>query len=659
MRYWLDKFDHGEIYQLIKNLKEKYNIQWTSYDLLDLLYPIAYIHDNKNAFDLLVEAQINDHGWDRHWTEKSKAVQRWSFLKDKFPGRYIEFFQKSTNNHVPLSRGVEFFLFFGDTENAALVLNSGINFAESLTADITLDAPTWINEKDIDDLALLLQRMVWPSPLIRERAINGIAKLLCTNHKKAETFQKIFTWLQLQKMESTVAIGLLPIIRAFDLQHSKKDLSYINLTTIINALPFSSVVVDKLIEELAALTGSSTLNTKERLSVTPYHENYSVDPFFEKYINTFLPPIYLNRAKKINPYKGKDFVKQWAFTAKEIAKEANVKFNANQCYYYSQYKGADLLRGFSSRISEVFRSAFLRVLHFYYINECVPTDFYLEYAYATLPIELSRWKIGTNRCPNWWPKFKIDPDHKTGKDEILQLQLEAPIQPSRILDNEKVLLAAEGAIKPSMGWENDPMHSFSLLSFGYKVLGNELPSPEEVIDAINYHSHLILIPSITKRPFHFLENKDIFLTTDTDEYLQIKDLIVYPILSREKDLAIGLWQYFRDFFDGLNLRPELTENLNLTLTKNSWVYRDKSGSIYAEHRDWIEGLKERYDHDLPIPYGNFLTIDKGHIQSWAQQNNLRIGYVLRIVNRFKEYSYADVKEFKNTEFIDVSSIITP
>ncbi len=169
--FWLEQKNKQDIYNLIKNISFKNTtIKSVSGELLDILYPLAYEFENDNDFEYLCFAQINDHGWNRYWTDKKKAENRWKFLKEKYPSRYLEFFEKSREGGFPLSRGVEFLLFFDDIKKAKEITESSLSFAEQLMANLKLSKPDWAETKfsNIDEVDLLFQRLVWPSPLVRE-----------------------------------------------------------------------------------------------------------------------------------------------------------------------------------------------------------------------------------------------------------------------------------------------------------------------------------------------------------------------------------------------------------------------------------------------------------------------------------------------------------
>lgn len=659
LSYWLQNASIKTISIVFQQIVEKFGVENISGEVLDIIYPVIYEFNAAMAFDLLCKAQTNGYGWQRYWTAKSKAENRWKFIKEKYPQRYVDFFEKSAGYHVPLSRGVEFFLLFSDFSRAEAITEASVAFAESLMADLTLPLPSWLKEeKEITVLDILFQRLIWPSPLVRERTATGLANLLFSSENKKEVFNQLLLWIEQQKMETTVAMGLLPIIKAYYVAPSRDDLTYMNIRNIARAVLVNSEVIERLFDEISLLIGTDKPNLPAFQNVDLAPDSYTGSSFFLKYVNTFLAPIYMQRAQDIEKYSAKQFVKHWAFIADKIITDASVNVDSNQVYYYAHHEHDEFLTGFSPGISEAYRSAFLRLLQYFYANENIHKEFYLEYVYSTLPIELSRWKMFPNRSPKWWPKFAVENVNSSQEqDKIVPIIFNDPIE-KLIQEREgNLLIAAQGAIEPAEGWRKaDPSHSFRLISFGYQVDGPELPTAEEVIKAIGYTPSLVVIPSMTTRPFNFLEDTRNHLLIK-DKPIRIRNLTIHPIIVYEKDLVISLWQFFRDYNPSINLNPLLKKDLRILIHDNGWEMQDKDGGMIAKYADWLEGLKERYNREMPIPHGQHLMVETHFINKWLEDNHLRLGYVLKTTYRGKKYPSDEVKKYEDTKLINVSSII--
>lgn len=657
IKHWLEQEDKQKIYNLIKSIVFKNNnIQSISGDILDILYPLAYEFENSEAFRFLCFAQANDHGWARYFTRKEKAERRWDFVKEKYPYRYLEFFKSSTNYGVPLSRGVEFFIRFGDLDNAAAITEASVDFTENLMANLNLRSPDWtkVNFQEVDELDLLFQRLLWPSPLVRERAATAIGDLLANSPKKEEICKRLLDWISNWKIESIIAIGLLPITKAFQVCKKKSDVAFIKADNISNSIKASSLVIEKLILEIASGKKEELNEFPNYISSRQLPDFYEPDDFFIKYIRTILAPIYDDRAQKIEKETSKPFIKLWAYNAEAIAKESNIELKSNH-YFYGHLEHDKFLTGFSTKVSEVYRSAFLRVLHDFHNDGLIPLDFYLEYALATLPIDLSFWSILPNRAPEWWPKL-VNPKTDNEEKKISLIQLKEPIENSiQFKKNNKIILSAEGSIEPAEGWIENPTHSFSLIGFGYKVHGANLPEAEEVTKKILYSPQTLLIPTKADCPVSFLKNS-VHFNIHCDS-IQFKDLIVYPLVTRNRDLTIGLWQYFRDKNPSFNINEKIREGLGCVINNNKWLYENKDNDEVVVFKDWIEGLQERYEFKMPIPHGHYVLIDEKFVTEALKDNELRLGYVLKTTFRSKEYGHDKVQKINDFTLLNISRII--
>lgn len=652
LAYWLGKGIDQKIYTVLKKIIEESGPQNASEEVLDMMYPLAYVFDNGAAFDLACHAQISGHGWHRYWTDKAKAQKRWRFIQERFPSRYVEFFEKSRENGVPLSRGVDYFLLFKDLKRAEEIAQASVIFGRSLMADSPVPVPDWLQQSaNVEAFDMLLQRLIWPSPLVRERAATAVSDLLCDPSKGARYYDRLKTWIAGQKLETVIAIGLLPLVKALYTDVSQCD--FVDVSELAQLLPVNSPVIEKLIEEIARICGVQ----KPALLAFPLPmqipAGYAENPFFRKHVKGFQGPIFFRHAESIADESGEDFVARWFATADYLAKEAGVALNADQMHFFASNEHANTMSGFSSMISELYKSAFLRVLSKFHQDGGLHKDVYLMYAYKTLPIDLSEWKTLPNRAPDRWPQLKentaIDPEPNS---KIFAISY--TLSPENLIErfDGKIVLGAEGAIKPANGWEEDPMHSFFLVGFAYKLHGGTLPSAEAVLRKVIYAARAFSIPSTSQRPFNFLEEPHFFLP---DTAIVLDDLEAYPLVALDEHFPISLWQIFRHFaFEPF--APALG-NLRPVVEKSSLEWHDDRGQKIASHSDWLEGLKERYDREATIPHGHSLSIQSDFIEAWLARRKLRLGYVLKTTHRVQQSKYDEIQSHEECRFINVGKII--
>ncbi|MBT9168192.1 NACHT domain-containing protein [Candidatus Hakubella thermalkaliphila] len=664
--YWLSKddIDKSNVYKAIKNLV-KDDLRKMDDRILDTLYPLAYEFDNEVAFDYLCWAQANGSGWDRYYTDKKYAEERWNFLKKHYPNRYEEFFARSIylsgvkygrgrRYFVPIPRGIDFLTLFGDLKSAEEITEASVKFAESLMANLELPPSKWLSLKDIDVIDILFQRLAWPSPLVREWAATAIASLLKESPSKEAIFKRLLQWIKSQQLESMVAVSLLPLVKA--LEKNRDQVEYLQIDKIIESIPLTSVVIERLVDELSYLLGVDSKTPSKRKIINPVPSPYGTNKFFQKYISGFLAPIYLERAQKVESLTGRSFTRQWSYTADEIIQELGLKEEVGDVMSFMGGHHSPIMIGMSTKLSEVYRSSFLRALQHFYDSGYIPDETYLEYAYSALPIELSYWKVKPCRAPHWWPKLSSIKVKTETRLDLSRAGLKESVDQIIKHKNDYTVLALEGAVKPATGWNEDTLDTLiHLVAFSYKVVGGNIPDAQEVAEIVLAWPIMRLPPS-SSRPFNYLESQPDHEAIGLG-YTELQDLIIYPLVARSRDLVINIWQWFLEYFGSpLTVYPGISSDLDLVVRDDGWYYLDDEKDI-TRTCYWLEGLREKHDRDLPIPYGSYLQINSKFLENLLKSHGLRLGYAQKTNYIHKEYSYDEAKAVTDYQLINVSRII--
>ena len=664
--YWLsgEEADKRALYDTSISLIQEDGIHQAEGKILDILYPLAYQYDKEKAFEILCWAQANYGGWDRYFTDKKKAFSRWEFVNKHFRERYMDFFERSIlysgmqygrggSYFVPVPRAVEFFALFNNLGIMEEITESAASSIESLMANLQLPESKWVSVPCIDRFDILLQRLSWPSPLVRERAASAIAELLNYGEERQRYFDRFLGFLRDQKLESLIAVALLPVIKA--LEKGDGLSTYVDLTSLLNAIPCTSIVIEKLVYEISHLLNQETeFKPNRRPALTP-PTDYEPHKFFTKHIQGFLAPIYSDQADRIASDTGVNFTTYWAFNSQEMAKELSIKEQVGDAMNFMGYHPPRML-GMSTKLSEVYRSAFLRTVQYFLDKGLIQIDMYHRYLLATLPVELSFWKIKTNRAPGWWPKLQ----HETGKesysDEIVKFAFPYDDIEAIVNKNGKTrILGINGTVEPQKGWQEGVSDtSIHLAGFAYKVNGPNIPDPKIVAKQIFYETFIFTVARMLPRPFNILECPKQYLPSQTRP-TAIDDMIIYPLIAPVMGFAINLWQWFRGEHPYMLLfKPALDENV-LRLEDNGLGYY-MNGNLVAYSQDWAEGIQERAD--LEAPHGTFIEIDTNYLNEYLDGIGFRLGYVMRTSHKFRKYSTDKEQAIEDYRFIGVSQIIT-
>ena len=153
--YWLESGEKDEVYRA---LQQSYEHDVHIGDL-DILFELAMsLYGKEQAYPWLVKAQTQDHGWQRFFTSKEKAYQRWQVIKDNYPDRWFDFLRDTLLgrtpwrhwylNHNAFVRVVEYCLFMGKHDWAERLTERFITSSLLYVSPLTLPEPDWTQAHD-------------------------------------------------------------------------------------------------------------------------------------------------------------------------------------------------------------------------------------------------------------------------------------------------------------------------------------------------------------------------------------------------------------------------------------------------------------------------------------------------------------------------------
>jgi len=666
--YWLQNpTTREDNYMIIKQIVLSNSEYIREYDLIDKLLP--YIREFESSdflFSFVCNYYIAIFGWSYYWTPKKYIVNIWKILKENFPNRREEFLLKTIGKDpfkkidnfkyfLPIPRIVEYFIYFNDLNTAENLVEEIVKSTEILMGNLNLKIPSWMKITPPDLYELLLSRLEWPSPIIRERSANAIAKLLESDTDDL-IFNKLIDWISSQQLESTVILGLLPIAK-----YARRNKNQFGLKTedIIKAIKKPSIVSTKLLQEL---TKNINIASFENGYLEKHPDNYKIDDFFIKYVESFIPTWFWNKAKKVEKEYFVNFVAQWSWEFENIINDLNIKKISE--IYYQGYRHQPKLVGFSSRISEVYKSSYLRTLAYYFKEHKIPDWLYYNQSFEVCPIDLALWEIAPKTAPKWWLKYsdttsKDDFDVNTSSAITL---LDELINEQCLNNNSKMLLlAANGPIEPMEGWiQNKIISDFTILGFAYKTLGPNIPRDKDIIDALKWKSIWVSNPYVDK-PFSFLNNPHRSTYLPKEMKWNIQDLEIIPLTALIRTNTINLWQWHRFYpFIGLfGLSNFLySQKVKYNKQKFSWNYlTSNTRTNIAKGNLWSMGIIERTDDERSIPAGHFLQISRNWLDSILKEKKLRLGITSELRFVIKKYSYEKPNIYKVYKSYGISPLI--
>lgn len=623
-------------------------------DLLDFLYPRLLEINSEECFRCLCLAQLNGNGWSKYWgSRESATTARWDFLIRHFPGREDEFYQRSLRYKYdrervlcPIYRAVDFFIRVNKPERALELLEAAVGFTVLLMADVRLPSEVWSQQQDLDCVDLLLIRLDWPSPAIRERAATGLACLIAAGDVQIE---RLLKWLNGQILESKIIVGLLPICKATS--HGYK----VEPEKLLPAVNVISLPVEKALRTIfpGIEIGPELKAKHSKPRQAP--RGFAPSKFFTENVSGFLPPYYRDQAFEIVRNSGFDFVNDWAFEADQIIREMSLREEVGSAARYMNDHSQGPIYSFSTKLSEVYKSAFIRVIRHYFEAGRMPDWKYYLLSDKTVPIDLSFWEIAPAKTPVWWPQNTEASVVSDYQRDIATFSVEGKLS-NLPRFNGRVVIGLDGAVKPKEGWlEGISRTRVCLLSFFYEVKGSKLPSAEEIISKIEYLPDFIVPPSDNEKTISCLQNSSNVVLDP--EPLEIGDLVVHPILGRTDQAVINIWQWWRGYHHSFAPKALLGKCSGIKSCKNYWEYEGVSEASIGQSAEWIDGLLERASNSHEVPHGTFFTVDQTYLDSVKHQLNLRLAHVVQFSHRIGSDRKRDIKTAKETYVYGLSPLI--
>jgi len=659
--YWLQKDESGASKAIVA-LVDDQGWERAEGEILDILFPQILKQDSEKAFDILCWAQANDGGWSRHGKDHTKAEARWSIVKKEYPDRYIEFFDKSVQRsglrydhipsfYVPFPRAVQYFSMFGDTVACEEIVEQSVKTAQELMGNLQLPPPLWSDVAGVTIIDLLLLRLEWPSSYVRERAASALANLLKQSEARATVLSSLTQWIESQTLESKVVLGILPIIRAL----ADEDVRNVDFQDTISCIQISSPVISELIADIERAT-SKTYRVQASFVIAPeVPDEYEPSKFFQKYITGFLAPHYLHQAKKYEKAGCKDFVKRWSYTADNIRESLDVSEQLGRVTDFLGGRMDPMLSGMSSQLSEVYRTAFLRTINAFHYDGYLDDASYKMLAFSTMPVELSYWEILPSAMPTWWPQIKAHTPSESNEGRLVPLEFINPIEQLTEGVDGKIVLGLDGAVKFPEGWaESTSSARITMIAFGYDISGANIPPAKDIAEELLYSPMATLRPDKAKMPLRLLQSNEDRIEYPTGQ-LSIGHLMCQPLVCRNRDMTISLWQSYRNY-SWFSICNELGSDLQSHVYHNELRY-EKNGIKIAFVRDWLDGLSERSFRDLDVPHGIYVLADRDFVMSYLESRNMRLGFIVKITYRIKKYDYEDAQMFDDFYLYKVSPII--
>lgn len=505
-------------------------------------------------------------------------------------------------------------------------------------------------------LSVLFTQLTWPSGLVRERACVAIAELLRHLALGQRTQQYLLRWLGAQHLESVAALGLLPLIRAHE---DEPAFALPPPETLATALGRRSLLSWQLLQELFDDPGIPLEDFHAHSADAP--ADFEPLPFFEEYIEAFLPPVYHLRAKGVERSFRIPFRRHWAFEWTNIVAETGTEISMHPLRFWLGGRDGDERYGAPDMMmSEVYRSAYLRALSWASARGSLPERDAKRLAAQTSPIDLTLWKLLPGRRPSWWPR-SADPAGKidTVPGYIWQ-QVEALWEKHR--SGEPWLGGTKGggqALAAASGVVHVGLATYELRIFGVfqKCFGPHSPSPEDPAEWVTEGGHWSLRDAVGyTSPLRF---EGMLLPQDIREFAEeFADWSLVPAAVPVMPLGAPRWQFWR-MFRNIWLPAPWIRKATLTFGYSDDAITIRDGEeVVGTWCDWTDGLSEHLVDEVPPSSGQFLLVPRHVIDSLTEATESTYCWICSLTTYSREQPYEAYQSFTDSRVFGATRIVT-
>jgi hypothetical protein len=384
------------------------------------------------------------------------------------------------------------------------------------------------------------------------------------------------------------------------------------------------------------------------LEVFACPSDYTPSRFFARYNKSFVAPIYHKNLADIGRFTNTDVLKLWGWTFDQLAERISIRRDAQEFGSYVADRRDGTVPCAASTVSEVFKSAYLRVLEALSSANMIDEASLRALSAIVCPVDLSFWEIGAEEQPSWWPRVSQSKENFQSSEEWEKTS-ELPLT---TLDGSDLIFA-----KGPLTSEKDDLQSvsFSLIPFGYKVAGKHLPPAGQIFNLLK--RPVWSLDSMHPKALSIFDAPLPEWTSDNQEGIRIGDLLMLPLLARIDTANINCWQYWRGMNPLVFPAAHLAKGGAAAVSARAWSLKDEGRTVFSGF-NWTNGPMRRLRFQFG-ECGQFATCDRAWLESFLGKKNLNLGFVLNHNYRIRKSEYSEYESSSFAKLLRVNQIISP
>jgi len=615
------------------------NPNWIMYEL------ISEQNGFSKAYPYLIEYFKDKRGWsiyglgEEHFGKvidtviKNHPTKITSFINDTIstpslsdPGLLELYFN--------FSRLVRFFLASSNKTTAYETINGILDTYTGLVRPFNIPQvklSVELNRIDEFGIEMLIRRLTWITPMVREQSCKAIAELLVNQATAPATETIYFKHLAKQTLESRTVVFLLPLFRAKTIS---EDYRLPSSEAILNAIKRPSYLSNILMNELGYDT-DQTIDLEEWNDIPDgYVESRNWKSIASRFSSNMISII-----EDLGSISN-ELMRRWAYEYDEIIHD----------YGFTPDPSGDNIGGLRDQehflrleipYFEIGYSALLRMITWAVSKLQMPENVALELSLQCLPLDLDSIKIDFSGKPLWVPQ--IDLVNSSGIDTITPslVRIAAELT-TQVIDGCRI-----GYFDARFIDREKEKYDLKIEAIYQRCLGPHTPNQSDI-------NELSIQPSLTfptMSPFLCTEFQS---SLDNPAVHVVKDWLLMPATGSLYPYCPSFWHINRRrryFFISAPYYPYPKTNqiLQMRSHRNGIDYYVKA-NLVGKWFDWVENMPEQVFADIPQNIGSCLLMEDRFTNAFCQRYGLTFCWLVTITRYSKERDYGD---FLKTEYKDI------
>lgn len=489
-------------------------------------------------------------------------------------------------------------------------------------------------------MSWLLARLEWPSGLVRERACDGIARLLVdpANRRRAE--EELLGWIAHQQLESRACNGLLALARARDLGGQQVLPEPPRVRASIQR---PSILSQLILRHLSPSTESESVYANYHSGPAPI--DLQGDAFFLAHAKYFLPPQHYRQAEQLERHTRRPFIRQWEYEWVRIVQALQLKASEEPLRWANApYEGRYAAMDF--RIGDVYRSALLRALAWMVDTRALSAADSELFVLPVCPIDVGLWRVQPQRPPAWVPTISASTSAVDTTPAQVWGAIERMLSAQRASSDAWLIGAAHGLC-------GNTEHPFiiDVRSVFQRCVGPRAPSAEALMRCVDKRgSALFGPPSVALEGT--LDSEAAHSTAD-----EIDDWHVLPACVRVRSWTIPRWQHWRVWWDMYFPSPCLSAApLTIEATTDAVDLKEGDATI-GRWVDWTDGVGELLLRNLPPRSGQVLYLKRDAVDAFSKQHGFVLCWVCRIMSFSRKHGTGDFDQSDSYQLFGETRLI--